>query len=245
MIEGVLRHDTDAEIDRAYVDSHGQSEVAFAFCKLLGFQLLPRLKAIAAQRLGNTAPRLPEKAAGFRGFRSREAGAASWPFCTASRSRGLDDAGQCSFPEFLSCGPGTHGPRPQPAPMPHVSPGRITHRTAGGWPKDCQQAWAPPSGEATFSTLSHGIGRQTLSISRPSFRSGRTQSLTGRQSLSSQHEMPLRLRRPVYQPCAPAGTAVASRTKRMRPARIISTEPLCRDHQPRATNCPQCATRAG
>lgn len=51
MIEGVLRHDTDAEIDRTYVDSHGQSEVAFAFCKLLGFQLLPRLKGIAAQRL--------------------------------------------------------------------------------------------------------------------------------------------------------------------------------------------------
>jgi TnpA family transposase len=51
MIEGVLRHDTDAEIDRTYVDSHGQSEVAFAFCKLLGFQLLPRLKNIAAQRL--------------------------------------------------------------------------------------------------------------------------------------------------------------------------------------------------
>jgi TnpA family transposase len=51
MIEGVLRHDTDAEIDRTYVDSHGQSEVAFAFCKLLGFQLLPRLKHIAAQRL--------------------------------------------------------------------------------------------------------------------------------------------------------------------------------------------------
>lgn len=51
MIEGVLRHDTDAEIDRAYVDSHGQSEVAFAFCRLLGFQLLPRLKAIASQKL--------------------------------------------------------------------------------------------------------------------------------------------------------------------------------------------------
>ena len=51
MIEGVLRHDTDTEIDRAYVDSHGQSEVAFAFCKLLGFRLLPRLKAVAAQRL--------------------------------------------------------------------------------------------------------------------------------------------------------------------------------------------------
>jgi TnpA family transposase len=51
MIEGVLAHDTEMEIDRQYVDSHGQSEVAFAFCKLLGFQLLPRLKAIAGQKL--------------------------------------------------------------------------------------------------------------------------------------------------------------------------------------------------
>ena len=51
MIEGVLHHCTDMEIDRQYVDSHGQSEVAFAFCHLLGFQLLPRLKAIHKQRL--------------------------------------------------------------------------------------------------------------------------------------------------------------------------------------------------
>ena len=51
MIEGVLRHDTEMEVERQYVDSHGQSEVAFAFTKLLGFQLLPRLKAISAQRL--------------------------------------------------------------------------------------------------------------------------------------------------------------------------------------------------
>ena len=51
MIEGVLAHDTEMEIDRQYVDSHGQSEVAFAFCKLLGFQLLPRLKAIAGQKM--------------------------------------------------------------------------------------------------------------------------------------------------------------------------------------------------
>jgi TnpA family transposase len=50
MIEGVLHHCTDMEIDRQYVDSHGQSEVAFAFCHLLGFQLLPRLKAIHKQR---------------------------------------------------------------------------------------------------------------------------------------------------------------------------------------------------
>ena len=39
------------EIQRQYVDSHGQSEVAFAFCRLLGFELAPRLKAIARQRL--------------------------------------------------------------------------------------------------------------------------------------------------------------------------------------------------
>jgi TnpA family transposase len=56
MIEGVLRHDTEMEVERQYVDSHGQSEVAFAFCRLLGFQLLPRLKAIAAQRLHLPGP---------------------------------------------------------------------------------------------------------------------------------------------------------------------------------------------
>jgi TnpA family transposase len=51
MIDGVLRHCTDAEIQSQYVDSHGQSEVAFAFCRLLGFELAPRLKAIARQKL--------------------------------------------------------------------------------------------------------------------------------------------------------------------------------------------------
>jgi TnpA family transposase len=51
MMEGVLRHCTDMEIERQYVDSHGQSEVAFAFSYILGFDLLPRLKAIAKQKL--------------------------------------------------------------------------------------------------------------------------------------------------------------------------------------------------
>lgn len=51
MIEGVLRHCTDMTIQRQYVDSHGQSEVAFAFCRMLGFELAPRLKAIARRRL--------------------------------------------------------------------------------------------------------------------------------------------------------------------------------------------------
>jgi TnpA family transposase len=39
------------EVDRQYVDSHGQSTVALAFCRLLGFQLLPWLKAIHSQKL--------------------------------------------------------------------------------------------------------------------------------------------------------------------------------------------------
>lgn len=51
MMEGVLRHCTEMEVDRQYVDSHGQSEVAFAFSYILGFDLLPRLKAIAKQKL--------------------------------------------------------------------------------------------------------------------------------------------------------------------------------------------------
>jgi len=38
-------------VEKNFVDSHGQSEVAFAFTRLLGFQLMPRLKGIHAQKL--------------------------------------------------------------------------------------------------------------------------------------------------------------------------------------------------
>ena len=51
MIEGLLRHCTEMEVEKNYVDTHGQSVVAFAFCKLLGFNLMPRLKAIHSQKL--------------------------------------------------------------------------------------------------------------------------------------------------------------------------------------------------
>ena len=60
MIDGVLRHCTTMEVERQYVDSHGQSTVAFAFCRLLGFQLLPRLKAIHKQRLYRPEAGYPE-----------------------------------------------------------------------------------------------------------------------------------------------------------------------------------------
>jgi TnpA family transposase len=51
MLEGVLRHCTDMTIKRQMTDTHGQSEIGFAFSHLLGFRLLPRLKPIHSQRL--------------------------------------------------------------------------------------------------------------------------------------------------------------------------------------------------
>jgi len=51
MITGLLRHCSEMQVDRNYVDTHGQSEIGFAFCSLLGFHLLPRLKNLHAQKL--------------------------------------------------------------------------------------------------------------------------------------------------------------------------------------------------
>ena len=51
MIEGVIHHATNAEVKKNYVDSNGQSLVAFAFSYLLNFELLPRLKRIGAEKL--------------------------------------------------------------------------------------------------------------------------------------------------------------------------------------------------
>jgi TnpA family transposase len=52
MIEGLIRHDTQMRVEKNFVDSHGQSEVAFAFCRLLNeFKLMPRLKRIKNERL--------------------------------------------------------------------------------------------------------------------------------------------------------------------------------------------------
>jgi TnpA family transposase len=60
MIEGVLRHCTAMTIEKNYVDSHGQSEIAFAFTRLLGFQLLPRLKHLKRQKLYRPEAGRPE-----------------------------------------------------------------------------------------------------------------------------------------------------------------------------------------
>lgn len=60
-IEGVLRHCTDMEVEKNYVDTHGQSQVAFAFTYLLGYDLLPRLKAINKQTLYLPGPGMSGK----------------------------------------------------------------------------------------------------------------------------------------------------------------------------------------
>jgi TnpA family transposase len=73
MIEGLIRHDTEMRVEKNFVDSHGQSEVAFAFCHLLGgVQLMPRLKRIKYERLY-----LPDKAKA--GAFPNLAGLLSWP----------------------------------------------------------------------------------------------------------------------------------------------------------------------
>jgi len=37
-------------VEKQFVDTHGQNEVAFGFCHLLGFQLMPRIKNIGEQK---------------------------------------------------------------------------------------------------------------------------------------------------------------------------------------------------
>jgi TnpA family transposase len=61
MIEGVLRHCTDVEIDRQCTDTHGASIVGFAFAHTLGFNLLPRLKNVGSARLYRPAAGEDEK----------------------------------------------------------------------------------------------------------------------------------------------------------------------------------------
>ncbi len=51
MIKGIIDHDTDMDMNRVFVDTHGQSVIGFAVGYLLHFALYPRLKAINKQKL--------------------------------------------------------------------------------------------------------------------------------------------------------------------------------------------------
>jgi TnpA family transposase len=60
MVEGAMRHGTSMEVDGNYVDSHGQSEVGFGLTRLLGFDLLPRIKRINHVKLYRPAAGEPD-----------------------------------------------------------------------------------------------------------------------------------------------------------------------------------------
>ena len=51
MVDGAIRHGTTMQVDGNYVDSQGQSEIGFGLTRLLGFDLLPRIKRINKIRL--------------------------------------------------------------------------------------------------------------------------------------------------------------------------------------------------
>ncbi len=60
MIDGAIRHGTTMEVEGNYVDTHGQSEIGFGLTRLLGFDLLPRIKRINAVRLYRPAAGEPD-----------------------------------------------------------------------------------------------------------------------------------------------------------------------------------------
>ncbi|TIH32270.1 Tn3 family transposase [Subtercola vilae] len=60
MIEGAIRHGTTMKVEGNYVDTHGQSEIGFAITRLLGFDLLPRIKQINKVRLYRPATGQPD-----------------------------------------------------------------------------------------------------------------------------------------------------------------------------------------
>lgn len=60
VLDGLLYHGSDLAIETHYVDSGGVSDMSFALCHLLGFQLVPRLRGLKDRRLyflpGDTPP---------------------------------------------------------------------------------------------------------------------------------------------------------------------------------------------
>lgn len=60
MVEGAMRHGTSMEVEGNYDDSHGQSEVGFGITRLLGFDLLPRIKRINMVKLYRPAAGGPD-----------------------------------------------------------------------------------------------------------------------------------------------------------------------------------------
>jgi len=60
MVDGAIRHGTQMQVEANYVDTHGQSEIGFGITKLLGFDLLPRIKRINTIKMYRPATGEPD-----------------------------------------------------------------------------------------------------------------------------------------------------------------------------------------
>ena len=60
MVDGAIRHGADMAIEANYADTHGQSEIGFGITRLLGFDLLPRIKRINKVKLYRPAVGEPD-----------------------------------------------------------------------------------------------------------------------------------------------------------------------------------------
>jgi TnpA family transposase len=60
MVEGAIRHGTTMKVEGNYVDTHGQSEIGFGITRLLGFDLLPRIKQVNRIKLYRPATGKPD-----------------------------------------------------------------------------------------------------------------------------------------------------------------------------------------
>ena len=60
MVDGAIRHGTKMAVEANYVDTHGQSEIGFGITRLLGFDLLPRIKRINKVKLYRPAAGKPD-----------------------------------------------------------------------------------------------------------------------------------------------------------------------------------------
>ena len=61
MLKGIIDHDTAMNMNRVFVDTHGQSVIGFAVSYLLGFNLLPRFKNINKQKVYGTETKDKQK----------------------------------------------------------------------------------------------------------------------------------------------------------------------------------------
>src|SRR5258708_13166088 len=59
MVEGAVRHGTTMNLAGNYADSHIKSEIGFGITRLLGIDLVPRIKRINATRLFRPGPAGP------------------------------------------------------------------------------------------------------------------------------------------------------------------------------------------